>query len=139
MKSKLNNVKAYTKAAMFVAALSVAGLAGAGFTYSESLKKVETAEVDAELTTKMVQAVRCNLLLKELGPIQAEDAKKSLTSELAFDVERIKELSPEATSDAKEFAGFVVTQLTPSLRKTPDSRIASNDHASVTLVAAKGN
>jgi hypothetical protein len=143
MKLKLNNVKAIKKAAMLVAALSVAGLAGAGFEYGEVLKNIETAERDSVLTTKMVQTVRYDLLFKQLDATKADEAKQFLAIELESAVKQIKELAPATTADTKQMAGFVVAQVNRDARKSPDSRIASNQHVSVgeaaALVAEKAN
>ncbi len=125
MKNKLNDIGMIKQSLGWLAVFAGAGLAVGALNYREFDQKIELGERNAELAQSMVQVAHVNALLRQIGEGQADEAKKELSSELAYELTVVKSLSATAEPWNKEFATQVVKQIEQTERKHPDYYVAA--------------
>ena len=125
MKYKLKNVKALKLA------LSIFGVgAGVGFAlgllvYLQVNRQIDAGESSAQMTQALVEAAHFNVLLHELNTGHTEQAKKYLTSEMAYDMRTVESLAPAQSTQDKWFAQFITEHIARDEKKHPDYYLAS--------------
>jgi len=126
MKTKLNDIGIIKQSLGWLAVFAGAGLAVGAMNYRELGQKIELAEKNSELTQALVQATHANAMLHQIGEGQTDEAKKQLSSQLAYDVTVIKSLSSSVDGWNHEFAQGVIQQVAKDEKKHPDYYVASS-------------
>ncbi len=125
MKMKTNHIGIIRQSLGWLTVGACAGLAVGALTYYALEHKLERVEQNAELTGYMVQTVRLDGMLRQIGEGRTVEAKKQLTSELALDVSMVKSMSGSAEGCAQDLAGDLVVQVMKHEKKHPEYYLAS--------------
>jgi hypothetical protein len=105
-------------------------------TYHEITNLIGPGERSSELTMKLVAAEHDNMLLRQIAAGKEAYAKSYLTSELAFDLQEVANLTPGAEDSRQTFVAQTMKAIERQKKQSNATYLALNQRNTVATIAA---